>query len=336
MEILPVNAKLNADVKVDLAPVVQATADTISTSHKGVGKLLNAFVGPWIANRERAIALLQAQTQRDCRQIAEGELIYQEGRLLSAPDQRQLPNVYETIHGLNHQADAKRLEAAIREAVRQMSEVPSDQISDEPISPTFFNHWRREAEMIDEEDVRRWWAGLLVEEAKKSNGISLKTVDVMKNLSKFEIEVFQNICRGEIDGEIIVGYDNNPAFGSYNEVVLLQDIGLLCPLEAAIKVKNVGTEEKRDVVICFNGCDVGLLIQTDSFWMRAFSITRAGLEILRLIGRPKRTALDVRTIGGFIRKEQLNPSRVSIVNMPEVSGQKTWEWEHCSRPACFS
>ncbi len=291
MEILPVNAKLNVDVKVDLAPVVQATADTISTSHKGVGKLLNAFVGPWIANRERAIALLQAQTQHDCQQIAEGELIYQEGQLLSVPDQRPLPNVYETVHGLNHQADAKRLEAAIREAARQISEVPSDQISDDPIPQTFFNHWRREAEMIDEDELRQWWARILVEEAKKPHSISPRTLDVARRLSKEEALLFVKMVKGEVDGIIPVDSQGHPQYISYAEALMLQSAELIFAQHSQTTFRlTYDIDEKHNKGTCIPLHNAGLMlcVHKKDFSADCYILTDAGRRLLSIAQEPRR------------------------------------------------
>ena len=333
MEILPVQVKLKADVKADLTPVVQATADMISTSHKGISKLLNAFVGPWIANRERAIALLQAQTQHDCQQIAEGELIYQEGRLLSVPDQRPSPNVYETIHGLNHQADAKRLEAAIREAARQIFEVSPDQISDESISQTFFNRWRREAEMIDENELRQWWAGLLKEEVVQPNRISMRTLDVVKNLSKNDCMCFANLCRGAIGGELIVSYDNRPIFGSYEDVLEFQDLGLISDLQSAAKMNSIkGAEE---LTIRLRDGVSGLRITGGVLWVHTFSLTRAGFDLIRVIGDYGITEDDVKTICKFLSKHQIESSTITIVNTIGAGNSNNWGWARGHRPACY-
>lgn len=333
MEILPVQAKLNANVKVDLTPAVQATADTISTSHKGIRKLLNAFVGPWIANRERAIALLQAQTKHDCQQIAEGELTYQEGRLLSVPDRKPLPNVYETIHGLNHQADAKRLEAAIHEAARQIFEVSLDQISEEPISQTFFNRWRREAEMIDEKELRQWWAGLLKEEVVQPNRISMRTLDVVKNLSKINCMCFANICRGEIGGELIVSYDNRPIFGSYEDVLEFQDLGLISDLQSAAKMDLVnGTTEVR---LRLGEGVPGLRIWRGTLWVHTFSLTNAGRDLIRVVGKKRISADDVKVICKFLSHHNIESCTIDTLDRNETRLSENWKWIRGHRPSCW-
>ncbi len=334
MGILPVQVKVNLDVKADLTPLSQAAADVVSAPTKGVCKILNALVGPWIANRDRAVAMIQAQTEKDCADIRNGKKEYGDGDLLEYQNPSTLAGVYDALHTLNHMSDARRLQAAIEEAVRQILEVSSEEISDDPISQTFFNKWRREAEMIDEEDLRKWWSRLLVEEAKMPNSISPKTLDVMKDLSKDDIECFLRVCRGAIKGEVIVGVENNPVFGSYDDIVRLQDVGLINSLEASVRIRSL--HKQKQTIICFAGCDVGILPQEEDFSARSFSITRAGAEILRIIGAPVMGPKDVHAIIDLLCHNSLISGQATAVRIPVDSLIDDWEWERGSRPACYS
>ena len=82
---IPVQGNVNADVSADATPLVQATADVVSSSNKGLGKLLKALFGKWIAKNERAVALIQAQTEKDCTDVRNGIKVYREGQLLDCP-----------------------------------------------------------------------------------------------------------------------------------------------------------------------------------------------------------------------------------------------------------
>ena len=334
MEILPVQVKVNLDVKADLMPLSQAAADVVSAPTNGVCKILNALVGPWIANRDRAVAMIQAQTEKDCADIRNGKKEYRDGDLLEYQNSSTLAGVYDALHTLNHMSDARRLQAAIEEAVRQILEVSSEEISDDPISQTFFNKWRREAEMIDEEDLRKWWSRLRVEEAKMPNSISPKTLDVMKDLSKDDIECFLRVCRGALKGEVIVGIANNPVFGSYDDIVRLQDAGLVNSLEASVRIRPL--HNQRQTIICFAGCDTGILPQSEEFSARSFSLTRAGQEVLRIVGVPAVSQEDVQVIADLLCNNSLISGHVSTVRVSKAVCADNWEWERGSRPACFS
>lgn len=148
-EMFPAQGNVNAEVKADATPLVQAMADVVASSNKGVRKILNALFGKWIAKNERSVALIQAQTEKDCADIRSGVKVYRGDALLVCPEPVKVVDVYNSLHTLNHMSDARRLQATIEEAIRQIAEVPPDEITEEPLSQTFFNHWRREAEMID-------------------------------------------------------------------------------------------------------------------------------------------------------------------------------------------
>ena len=325
----PIQTKLNADVKADVTPAIQETANVVGFFRKGIGKVLNACAGVWIAGRERIIALLQAQTERDCKMIANGSLVYREGKLIPTPDPPPDSNVYTVLHELNHQGDAKRLEQAILEAARQLSGIPDDQISDEPLSQTFFNRWRREAEMIDEDDLRQFWASLLTEETKQPGSISPRTLDIVKGLSRQDCEVFMRLCKGVIKCELLVTYDNKPVFGVYEDVVRLQDAGLVSHLQSSVTLQPEHGESR--ITISFANSQLGISVATADFCIDTFSLTKAGNELLRVLGRPVLSEEDVRAIKQHIDKVSFQETRF----VATAQNADHWNWVRGHRPARF-
>lgn len=186
MEVPGVDVKIEA--KADLTPAVEAGSDIATKSHKGVAKFVYALCGPWMEKRIANAKLIEAQGIQNCLAIENGAAKYDDGKLIPFAPQATMESSFDALHKLCHASDAKRLHAAMQEAARQISEVPEEQVSDEPLSQDFFNHWRREAEMIDDEEVRKWWASLLAEEAKMPNSISARTLDVARDLSKTEAD----------------------------------------------------------------------------------------------------------------------------------------------------
>lgn len=332
-ETLLVHGNVNADVKADTTPLVQATADVVSSSNKGIGKLLNAFFGKWIAKSERSVALIQAQTEKDCADIKSGIKAYKNGELLNCPAPATVVDVYDALHTLNHMSDARRLQAAIEEAMRQISSIPSEEISDEPISQTFFNLWRREAEMIDEDALRQWWAGLLKEEAVQPNRISMRTLDVVKNLSKNDCMYFANLCRGAIGGELIVSYDNRPIFGSYEDVVKFQELGLVSNLQSAARMNSVSGLE--DVTVRLRTDLSGLRIWGGTLWVHTFSLTRAGSDLIRVVGEQNISENDVKMICEFLTRHRIESCSIGIVDKSEMELVENWEWIRGHRPSCW-
>ena len=180
--------------------------------------------------------------------------------------------------------DAKRLHAAIQEAARQISEVPEEQVSDEPLSQDFFNHWRREAEMIDDEALRQWWARLLVEETKTPKSISPRTLDVVKNLSQEEADIFRTMIRGSIAGVIPVDESGHPQFVNYKKRLLMHEAGLLIPDQSTRTYNQRQTDDgEMLVVVEFAKSDYLICTTGEKLELRCCVLTMVGRQIARVI-----------------------------------------------------
>ena len=289
-EILPIQGNVNAEVKADATSLVQATAGVVSSSNKGVSKMLNALFGKWISKNERSIALLQAQTEKDCADIKNGLKVYREGQLLDCPSRATVVDIYDALHTLNHMSDARRLQAAMEEAMRQISEVPSDQISDEPIPQTFFNRWRREAEMIDEDELRQCWARILVEEAKKPHSISPRTLDVARRLSKEEALLFAKMVKGEVDGIIPVDSKGHPQYISYAEALMLQSAELIFAQRSQTTFRLTYDIDENHMGTCIplHNEDLMLCVHKKDFLTDCYILTDAGRRLLSIAQDPRK------------------------------------------------
>lgn len=285
MEILPVQAKLNTDVKADLTPAIQAASNLVDSPRKGIAKILQVLVGPWVANRERNIALLQAQTEKDCEDIKNGAKLYREGQLLVSPNPATAVDPYDALHTLNHMADAKRLKAAVEEAVHQISDIPPEDISDEPISQTFFNRWRREAEMIDEDDLRQFWAKLLVEETKKPTSISPRTLDIARNLSREEATLFEHMAKYVFEDALILNKNGAPPVGQYIDILKLINAGVV---GSQTSRRQFGVQKDKQM----DKSHADILFENDGFLIRCFAekvqvschvLTNEGVALLKLL-----------------------------------------------------
>ena len=316
MEILPVQVKVNADFKADITPAIQAASDVVSSSNKGIGKLLNAAFGPWIANRERAIVLAHAQTERERRLIAEGKMSFHDGKLLSIPESSA--DIFTALHELNHQGDAKRFEEAMQEATYQLSGVPDDQISDEALSQTFFNHWRREAEMIDEDDLRQFWASLLVEETKQPGSISPRTLDVARNLSREEARLFEHMAKYSRGRSLFVNDKGEPPIGRYGDLLQLINAGVLGgqSSQQEFQVHMDSVEQKNCADILFE--NDGFLIKCfgDKVNVSCHVLTNEGFALTK-IQNIRRSQDDIIAIAKTIAS-QVPHRLVSVYNITHI------------------
>lgn len=216
-------------LKADLTKPAEDITGMAKDTHKGFGKILYAAYGPWVEKRLGEAKRIEAQAERDAAEIKDGISKYDIAakEMISLPEVSSIDALCAELESVNSALKAKRLAAAIMAAAIEMKQIPEEEVADEPLNQTFFNHWRAEAELIDDEDLRQWWAHLLVEETKKPHSISPRTLDVAKNLSKEEVECFQRLFQIAVEGTILVNADQIPINGTYYNILLLQEAGLI-------------------------------------------------------------------------------------------------------------
>lgn len=112
----------------------------------------------------------------------------------------------------------------------------------QPIEPDWFLKWMKISEGVSREKVQDILAKILSSEVKKSGSFSLRTLEVLKNLSREELILFQNFCDISYSvpllGDALTAVISEP-FGSpgnngmislglaYPNLAILQDAGLI-------------------------------------------------------------------------------------------------------------
>ena len=278
---------IKIDIKADLTKPANKIVDTIVAPvkgiHKGITKIISACSGKWFANRDRQVALIAAQTAKDVEDIKSGKKEYRNGELLNVELAPTMADYYRQISEHNGACDAKRLEAAMFTAAIELYNTPEEEVSDEPLNQTFFNHWRAEAELIDDEDLRQWWAHLLVEETKKPNSISPRTLDVAKKLSQSEAKLFEKLSIGVMFGTALMISNENsePIDGKHGDILTLQDAGIISSQRSSCQSK---TQSKGEECITFSRVKIVFKVQSSQkIEINCYSLTRAGRELFNIL-----------------------------------------------------
>ena len=319
-----IDIKLNA--KADFDPVVKEGAGVVATLNKGIAKIFSALLGPWIAERERNARLIAEQTEIECQALRNNQMSYVEGKLIPYQPPAQLPDAYQQLHALNHGADALRLKAAMDVAATKFYDIPESDVSDEPIPQTFFNHWRREAEMIDEADIRERWAQLLVQETKKPGTVSVRTLEVVARMTRDEAAIFERARQGIFNDMLLTEQKNGHALScSYGDCLILSDAGLITLPSAQEKVDR-GAQSAFEHV--FADERVLLLIESANFTLNGYVLTRAGMEMVNAL----RIGLTKASINKIAKRiSEWNKS--AMVSLHEITGETTdGHWSYRREP----
>lgn len=279
IDVAPIKVKADLTHSADRA--TETVVEPIQGICKGVGKILSAFLDPWFAHQEGKRRLIAAQYKKYEQDILDGKLQLGGANTKNIPisDNTSFDELCKQRVLAETAFKSKRLNAAMGDAMKEAREIPDEKISDDPVDQTFFNHWRREAELIDDEEVRQWWVHLLVEETKKPKSISPRTLDVAKNLSKDEAQLFARMAKSIVVQTLLVDHKSEPLGGTYGELLSLQDAGLVSSM-----ISNrdffAGDEESHNCVLLpFFDCNLVVAFKYNKISIRCYILTKAGKEI---------------------------------------------------------
>lgn len=106
----------------------------------------------------------------------------------------------------------------------------SDSASDIPVDEDWRTRFFVMAQDITNEEIQKIWGKILADEINEPGTVSVRTLDVLRNLSKKEAEIFTNACRVcSLSGNILKMNDVSlPEYGlEYGNLLILRDAGLL-------------------------------------------------------------------------------------------------------------
>lgn len=249
---------------------------------KGVGRLGELVFGKKFREKEYRDTLMKAQGKRYAKAIEDGELVFTGEKLIPAQLLQNMPpmELVPLISGMEE--EAHNLNATVAIAANILKDTPDEQVSDEPVTPAWFARWRREAQIIDDEEMRQIWGRILAEEVKNPHAISLKTLDILKNITGEDARLFCKIVRYRINyiiplpGATIRAYE-------MSEILSLQDLSLVSLLTPDIYITPIVSTEEDSVFIC-NGF-VLFFPKAGEIALdppAAVNITDAGKEILNV------------------------------------------------------
>lgn len=318
-DILPVKIDIKADLTQSVDKIVDTVVAPVTGIHKGITKIISACSGKWFANQDRQVALIAAQTAKDVEDIKSGKKEYRNGELLNVELAPTMADYYRQISEHNGACDAKRLEAVMFTAALELFNTPEEEVADEPLNQTFFNHWRAEAELIDDEDLRQWWAHLLVEETKKPNSISPRTLDIAKNLSPYEAKLFEKLSLGICENFIITDQNDVPVSGAFSDILTLQDAGLINAQSSMITQERKSEESSRKYFVFAKAGYVVQIFSQRAAVVSGHSLTKAGRELYNITQVKQASLSSMIEIATIISQNSIN----SIASIHEITSAST-------------
>jgi hypothetical protein len=154
---------------------------------------------------------------------AEFEIVWEEPEALALAQEHRGPFQHVEEKRLNN------IKQVTEEAMKALPE--HTDVSDEPVDPDWFARFFDNVKDVSQENMQRLWGKLLAGEVAQSGRFSLRTLDVLRNLSSAEARLFERYCRFCTNDDMIIipadeAFQNSVKINR-NDTLRLGECGLL-------------------------------------------------------------------------------------------------------------
>lgn len=239
---------INMDMKVnvDLQPVLNATP-------KAIDRIFRLIFPKYTMRTERLIQLSQAQNTQDVKKIMQGDAYFDtEDELLI--EKYGSYNPIDFVKNIIADEEAINL---LKCSMHASNYINDESPTEEKIDSTFINRWRNEAMSFSEENLQEMWGQILAEKINKASSISLRALDILKNISKQEASIFEAYCENIIFNDRI--FEHYP---SKNGLDTLAEIGII------LRTQGMSSGGGWPIQKTSNGENIYYIVRNqDFFWI---------------------------------------------------------------------
>ena len=179
----------------------------------------------------------------------------------------------------------------IAEMADSMVQNKGDESSDKQYSFDWFIRYYEASGNISDEEMQLLWAKILAGEIEKPSSYSLRTLDVLRNMSKEEAECFVKICNTAIkieSGKYAIPADHDYISKNsinYSDILMLEEIGLINS-GSGIHI-NDDLESNTEYMLYMYGSLIVKAIASEKskLSLRVYPFTNVGNELATLIDR---------------------------------------------------
>lgn len=216
-------------------------------------------------------------------------------------------------------ADAIRQESNIEKVLESASrELPAaEAVSDEAVDDDWVARFFSIVKDISNEEMQHVWGKILAGEIVAPKSFSLKTLDVLRNISATEAKMFQNVA------QLVVHHGDNyflPSedeilrkFGSsFSDVLALDECGLINSSGTVSLNLHVSTEKTEcimgdNLLIAITGCKDN----SEKVSVGIYALTKAGRELYSILSHSLNEVY-VNEVAQYVFKKNKSKAKVSV------------------------
>ncbi|NVP18134.1 DUF2806 domain-containing protein [Candidatus Gracilibacteria bacterium] len=252
-------------------------------NNKIVGKILFAWYGGWAGyleyQKSKKIADAMAENEANKIKIA-GEL---EEKVI-----REQIKLIESLEQADKFVEYKNLYGVLTKAVPKFQ----NENIDTEIDPDKLKRLKDLSKEFSSDEMQEYIAGILAGEYNNPGSYSLKTMEIIKNLTRDDINLFKKFCGLVINGFFILsditnnnGDDFRKANGlDYTEILYLQELGLISFKESSLTLSTTGEGENKfgQTIFQIGNRKLFLRFKIDK-QVNIITITNSGKELMGLL-----------------------------------------------------
>lgn len=285
----------------DIAGLKEPLKRLIEVTAEGVGGLSRPFLTRKNADAKayevRVIAEAIAESQKLLGPVtySAGDVVIESGQ---HEDSLQLPEAdldKRVISRMAYQESKRQsnIEKITQYAAEDLDD--TEEVGSERPDSDWTTRFFRIAEDITTDEMQALWGKVLAGEVKRVGSFSLRTLDILKNISKKEAEAFVRVARiaitsGDGDKAFLLTYNHakitEEQFGiHFVDLLLLREIGLLTPNELGL----LTSPSKEDVKLAYSCGSTCIFIRKPAdkpeHKIDVVAFTEIGKQLLQLVDR---------------------------------------------------
>ena len=270
---------MNVKVKV---PAIEKLLDYTAS---GVGAVAGPMLAPWRARRDATAKLIEAQAGADSlRLIADAQADARRFLVASGEEGRGTLEIGPKGIEQRIEFQEKKRQANIASVVRDAAAELSDkEVPDREPDPDWTARFFDCVKDVSSEDIRKIWARILAGAVEIPGRTALRTLDVLRNMTREEAELSKSVCEFAIYDFIFRPERNWTSHPELQPVIVmrLQDAGLLHASTSLVRSLNF---EDYNCHIVHRGFCLRITSNDSkqTISIPAIPFTRSGRELFRV------------------------------------------------------
>jgi len=203
------------------------------------------------------------------------------------------PSIEERTHERQNFQEAKKQLNIENVTAYAAEELKNEQpVTDEPVDDDWTSRFFRIVEDISNEEMQALWGRILAGEIKQPKSYSLRTLELIRNLSKNEADIFMKVANFAVKSGktnyIFKGKDEkilSEKFSiNYGEIALLTEVGLIQP---GAFVNHQILQQQNESQRVFTSGNIIIIVKvkanTPNILIPVYVFSNSGNELIKLI-----------------------------------------------------